>query len=56
MSCGLVRLRCERHYGVTVRQVMAPDYRQFDVPPGRIEEQIRLWYEQAGWTVEREEL
>jgi hypothetical protein len=54
MSCGLVRLRCERYYGE--RQALAPDYRQFDVPPGRIEEQIRLWYEQAGWTVEREEL
>jgi hypothetical protein len=56
MTCSLVRLRCERSYCETGPHQLAPDYRQFDVPPGRIEEQIRLWYEQAGWTVEREEL
>jgi hypothetical protein len=56
MTCSLVRLRCERSYGEMGPQQLAPDYRQFDVPSGRIEEQIRRWYEQAGWTVEREEL
>jgi hypothetical protein len=56
MTCDLVRLRCERSYGAAEVGALPPDYRQFDVPPGRIEEQIRLWYEPAGWTVEREVL
>lgn len=56
MSCGLIRLRCERRYGEQGPQALVPDYRQFDVPPGRIEQQIRQWYEQAGWIVESEAL
>ncbi|MCP9915544.1 hypothetical protein [Cyanobium sp. ATX 6F1] len=53
MTCGLIRIRCERRWldsrGKNA-EAPAPDHRVFDVPPG-MANQIARWYRQQGWEV-----
>lgn len=53
MSCGLVRLRCERRFGEPAGEIPfwpQADYRMFDVPP-RLAPAIVGWFRLRGWEV-----
>jgi hypothetical protein len=53
MTCNLIRLRCEKRYGLSKGESVKwpePDHRLFDVPPA-MANQIKTWYEDAGWDV-----
>lgn len=58
MTCNLIRLRCEKRYGLPdgkEHDWPGPDHRWIDVPPG-IANQIKAWYEAQGWEVMQESI
>jgi hypothetical protein len=58
MTCGLIRLRCERRYGGPAGEVPywpGIDHRLFDVPP-QLAPAIAAWFRLRGWDVIEESI